>query len=89
MSDTFIENHKIVFWNIILYFKILNLPIFMLDLDYSPYHQKQHCSMIKKFLPFGNNRGSKSFFGGLGGRKNSMTRNLPPKLDSNALKKLE
>ena len=40
MSETFIQNHKIVFWNIILYFKILNLPIFMLDLDYSPFHQK-------------------------------------------------
>ena len=38
MSENFIEDHKIVFWNIILYFKILKLPIFMLDLDYSHYH---------------------------------------------------
>ena len=51
MSDEFINNHKIIFWNIILYFKILKLPIFMLDLDYTPYHQKVHCSQIKKFLP--------------------------------------
>ena len=44
MTDNFIQEHKIVFWNIILYFKILNLPIFMLDLDYSPDHKKIHCS---------------------------------------------
>jgi hypothetical protein len=36
MSDSFINEHKQVFWNIIFYFKVLNLPVFMLDLDYSP-----------------------------------------------------
>jgi hypothetical protein len=36
MSDNFISEHKQVFWNIIFYFKVLNLPVFMLDLDYSP-----------------------------------------------------
>ena len=36
MSENFIQNHKIAFWNMILYFKILKLPSFMLDLDYSP-----------------------------------------------------
>lgn len=44
MTEAFVNNHKMVFWNIILYFKILRLPNFMLDLDYSPYHQKVHCS---------------------------------------------
>lgn len=44
MNDKFINNHKIVFWNIILYFKLLRLPFFMLDLDYSANHQKIHCS---------------------------------------------
>ena len=44
MNEAFISEHKIVFWNIILYFKILKLPIFMLDLDYTPLHVKQHCS---------------------------------------------
>lgn len=44
MNESFISDHKIVFWNIILYFKILKLPIFMLDLDYTPLHVKQHCS---------------------------------------------
>ena len=38
MEDKFIQNHKQVFWNCIMYFKVLNLPFFMLDLDYSPYH---------------------------------------------------
>lgn len=38
MSDNFIKNHQIVFWNIILYLKIVKLPNFMLDLDYTPYH---------------------------------------------------
>jgi len=44
MNDKFINNHKIVFWNIVLYFKLLRLPFFMLDLDYSANHQKIHCS---------------------------------------------
>jgi len=43
--------------------------------------------MIKKFLPFEKNRNNKSFFS-IPGRKNSKGRNLPPKLDSNALKSL-
>lgn len=38
MTDSLINDHKMVFWNIVLYFKVLKLPIFMLDLDYSPYH---------------------------------------------------
>ena len=81
MNEAFISEHKIVFWNIILYFKILKLPIFMLDLDYTPLHVKQHCSQIKKFLPADKTK----LFGGA--RKSSATR-LPPKLDSSALKKL-
>lgn len=43
-SDIFLKEHKTVFWNIILYFKILRLPTFMLDLDYSPHHIKVHVS---------------------------------------------
>ena len=62
MSESFISEHKLVFWNIILYSKILKLPVFMLDLDYSPYHQKVHCSQIKKFLPLEKNKG---LFGGI------------------------
>ena len=75
MSETFIFEHKTVFWNMVLYFKILRLPLFMLDLDYSPFHQKVHCSQIKKFLPEDK---KKSLFGGMGGggqsRKSSANR---------------
>lgn len=63
MHEDFIGNHKIVFWNIILYFKILKLPNFMIDLDYSAFHQKVHCSQIKKFLPHEKQK-ERSFFGG-------------------------
>lgn len=38
MSESFISDHQLVFWNIILYSKVLKLPVFMLDLDYTPYH---------------------------------------------------
>lgn len=38
MTDKFITKHKMVYWNIILYFKIIKLPHFMIDLDYSPFH---------------------------------------------------
>ena len=38
MQDDFIKNHKDVFWNIIFFFKVLKLPNFMIDLDYSPHH---------------------------------------------------
>jgi NAD-dependent SIR2 family protein deacetylase len=38
MSESFIVDHHLVFWNTVLYFKVLKLPIFMLDLDYTPYH---------------------------------------------------
>lgn len=87
MNENFINNHKITFWNIILYFKLLKLPLFMLDLDFSPYHQRVHCSQIKKFLPIEKNISS------IFGRKNSSSRQqnlLPPsmKLDSSNLKKL-
>jgi len=83
MQDTFIKNHKIVFWNIVLYLKILKLPYFMLDLDYSSNHQKVHCSQIKKFLPY-EKPGSKPFFK----REGSFSRAISNKLNSSALKKL-
>ena len=86
MNENFINNHKITFWNIVLYLKILKLPVFMLDLDYSPHHQRAHCSQIKRFLPIEKN------ITNLFGRKNSKTNLIPPtamKLDSSALKKLD
>lgn len=35
LRESFLKDHKTVFWNVILYFKLMKLPIFMLDLDYS------------------------------------------------------
>lgn len=44
LKESFLKNHKAVFWNLILYFKIMRLPIFMLDLDYASLHTKVHVS---------------------------------------------
>lgn len=51
LRESFLKEHKTVFWNVILYFKMLKLPIFMLDLDYSQLHIKVNVSQIKKYLP--------------------------------------
>lgn len=51
LKEAFLREHRAVFWNIILYFKIMRLPIFMLDLDYSQLRIKVHASQIKKYLP--------------------------------------
>lgn len=45
------KEHSTIFWNIVLYFKILKLPLFFIDLDFSEQHIKVHVSQIKKFLP--------------------------------------
>jgi len=43
-KEGFLREHKTVFWNMILYFKIMKLPTFMLDLDYTQLHTKVHVS---------------------------------------------
>ena len=40
-----------MFWNLILYFRIMKLPSFFLDQDYSAKHIRVQVSWIKKFLP--------------------------------------
>jgi len=35
MSDNFIKEHSVVYWNLVLYFKIMKLPVFILDHDTS------------------------------------------------------
>lgn len=52
LKESFLRDHKAVFWNLILYFKIMKLPLFMMDLDFSQLHIKVHVSQVKKFLPF-------------------------------------
>ncbi len=44
LRESFLKEHKTVFWNLILFFKIMKLPIFMLDLDYASLHTKVHVS---------------------------------------------
>ena len=39
-SPSFIAEHSVVYWNLVLYFKILKLPTFILDQNSSPKHLK-------------------------------------------------
>ena len=50
-QEAFLNDHSVVFWNLILYFRIMKLPVFFLDQDYSSKHQKVQVSWIKKYLP--------------------------------------
>jgi hypothetical protein len=63
LKEAFLKEHTFCFWNIILYFKIMKLPIFMLDLDYSQLRIKSHVSMIKRFLPLEKSSKSKNIIG--------------------------
>ena len=38
MSEEFVTEHQKIFWNIILWFKIVKLPRFMVDCDFGPHH---------------------------------------------------
>jgi hypothetical protein len=31
LSEAFVADHSVVFWNLVLYFKIMKLPCFILD----------------------------------------------------------
>ena len=51
MSEKFYKDHSVVFWNLVLYFKIMKLPGFVLDQDTSQKHCRVQVSQIMKFLP--------------------------------------
>lgn len=36
----FLQEHSVVFWNMIVYFKIMKLPHFIMDQDYTHKHVK-------------------------------------------------
>ena len=59
MSESFISEHSVVFWNLILYFKIMKLPCFILDQDTTAKHLKVQASWIMKYLPSGVGAGAK------------------------------
>ena len=50
-QEAFLNDHSVVFWNLILYFRIMKLPHFFIDQDYSSKHMKAQVSWIKKYLP--------------------------------------
>ena len=39
-EKSFVQEHKLVYWNLVLYCKILKLPLFILDYDTTPQHLK-------------------------------------------------
>ena len=44
MRESFIKDHSVVYWNLVLYFKIMKLPSFILDQDTSKRHLKVQIS---------------------------------------------
>lgn len=40
-----------MFWNMVVYFRIMKLPYFILDQDFSHKHVKVQVSWINKYLP--------------------------------------
>ena len=82
MSDTFHSDHSIVFWNMVFYFKLLKLPHFILDLDYTPTHMKNHCTNIKKYLPLEKHQ---QILNNIKKKMSSNQKYLPPRLDQSAL----
>jgi hypothetical protein len=50
-QEAFLHEHSVVFWNMIVYFKIMKLPCFIIDQDYSQKHVKVQVSWINKYLP--------------------------------------
>ena len=74
LREAFLREHQTVFWNIILYFKIMRLPLFMLDLDYSHQRISAHVTTIKRYLPLEKASGKGSLISGL----------IPPKQPSSS-----
>ena len=37
-SESLLKSHKIIFWNLVVYFKVMKLPVFLLNLDFSEKH---------------------------------------------------
>jgi len=51
LKEVFLKEHAILFWNMFLYFKIMKLPFFILDQDFTPKHVAVQVSWINKYLP--------------------------------------
>ena len=84
LKEQLLREHRQVFWNTILYFKIMKLPIFMLDLDYSKLKVNANVSQIKKYLPSEKKSGGVGASGilNLGQISSNRPAMLPPSLGS-------
>jgi len=51
LKESFLKDHKILFWNMFLYFKIMRLPFWVLDQNFTEQHIKVQVSWINKYLP--------------------------------------
>lgn len=50
-NQSLLTDHKIVFWNLIMWFKVMKLPCFILDNDFTHNHVSAQVSWISKYLP--------------------------------------
>ena len=83
LKEQFLKEHKFVFWNMILYFKIMKLPIFMLDLDYSKLKVNASVSQIKKYLPSDKKSSTGTGILNLGQLTSNRPALLPPSVQQN------
>ena len=67
----------------ILYFKIMKLPIFMLDLDYSKLKVNASVSQIKKYLPSDKKSSTGSGILNLGQLTSNRPAMIPPSVQQN------
>ena len=84
-QDVFITDHSVVFWNLLIYFRIMKLPVFFLDQDYSARYVRMQASQIRKYLP------SKVMTTGSSSNKNTNRSSFGSKtrLDPSNLQKLD
>jgi hypothetical protein len=81
-SEDLVGEHSVVYWNLVLYFKIIKLPCFIPDLDFNAKNVRVQVTCIMKYLPSQvsstttSKQGTRSSFGS-------------GKLNANGLKKLE
>ena len=83
-QEIFMTEHSVVFWNLLIYFRIMKLPIFFLDQDYSTKHARVQVSWIKKFLP-----GKVLTSGSSAKQTNRSSFGSKTRLDKDGLQKLE
>jgi len=51
LKDDFRNDHEVIYWNLIFYFKLFKLPDFFLDLDYSAHHVLSQVEKLTMYEP--------------------------------------